>query len=103
MTIIVIFQVNFSKHFQIWLKLVSGTIMLSNIPSWYQKVGFFIGSQMDPQEIPCCNVMGVKLKRASPINFDSWIIPMFGFVFFGCGFQRVAAMKCNDNVVVHSR
>ncbi len=54
---------------------------LGSIPSWYQKVGFPIGSQMVPQETQCCNVTNVSLERGSPINSSGWTTLMSNSIF----------------------
>ncbi len=70
-----------SKCSHVWLKSIFGAVGLGSIPSWYQKVGFFIGSHMGSQETPCCNVINISFGKGSPINFGSWIVSMFIFVF----------------------
>ncbi len=66
---------------QIWLKLVFEVAKLGSIPSWYPKTRFLVGSQMGPQEIPCCKVMSGSFERTlSPINFGTWTIPMSGSI-----------------------
>lgn len=75
-------RLNFSKRLHIWLKSVSRMAELGSFPSWYQKVGFLVASQMGSPETPYCDAMGVSPRKGSPINFDYWIIPVSSSVFF---------------------
>jgi hypothetical protein len=85
-----------SYLFHIWLKSMSKVVKLGSIPSWYQKVGLSIGSQMGPQETPCCNVMGISLEKGSPINFVGWTIPLFDSIFS----IMISSMSLLWNVVI---
>jgi hypothetical protein len=90
-----------SKCSQVWFKLVFGAAKIGWL-SWYQKAEFSVGSHMGSQEIPYCNVTRINLGRGSPINSGNWIVLVSSSIF-DCCFQRIIAMKCSDNFVIHSR
>jgi hypothetical protein len=73
---------NSSKCSQIWLKLVFGGVELRKFPSWYQKVGFLVWSQMGSQKTPCCKVTSVNFGKGSHINYGNWNVPMSSSIFF---------------------